>query len=39
MKYRKKPVIIDAVRLDSSQLTIRECLMFMGQYVALDYMT
>lgn len=39
MKFRKKPVIVDAVRLNSSQSSIRECLTFMGQFIALEYMT
>lgn len=34
MKFRKKPVIIEAIQLkDSKQSTIKECLEFLGQHV------
>ena len=34
MKYRKKPVVIEAVRVaDSKRSTVKECLEFLGQQV------
>ena len=35
-KYRKKPVIIEAIQLKSDSKTIKECLEFMGQSVNED---
>jgi len=33
MKYRKKPVVIEAVKFENSQRSIREVLEFIGQKV------
>lgn len=33
MRYRKKPVVVDAVQLQPSQKSIREVLEFMGQEI------
>lgn len=38
-KYRKKPVVIEAVLLDGSHLSVKECLDFMGQGVLSDVKT
>ena len=35
-KYRKKPVIIEAIQLKGDSKTIKECLEFMGQNVNED---
>lgn len=32
-KYKKKPVIIEAIQLKGDSKTIKECLEFMGQSV------
>ena len=39
MKYRKKPIVIDAIQLISEQKSIRKVLEFMGQSIANDFIT
>lgn len=35
-KYRKKPIVIDAIQLEDSQVSILKVLRFMGQKVNLN---
>ncbi len=37
MKYRKKPVVIEAIQLEKTQISIREILEMMGQEVITKY--
>lgn len=39
MKYRKKPVVIDAIQWDGTDASTRQILEFRGQEVADDAMT
>ncbi len=36
MKYIKKPIAIEAIQLQENDLSIRACLVFMGQEVTTD---
>jgi len=39
MKFRKKPALIEAIRLENSHKGLRDALEFMGQEVGSDNMT